>query len=612
MARAACAALLAMSIAGRAMPAPQAALARPVSLYMADVPLQQMFDHLASLGQLNFVYDKDVQTGQKATMMVGQVSLEQALHYLLASHGLAHRFLDDSTILIYPDNATAHTHYRESVIRVFFPAYARAAQVAQHIKNIVKPMAVAGDDATNMVTMRGTEEAVRLAERLVASMDVPAPEVLFEIQILEVQRQRLRSLGIEWPTQAVLAALPAAAAQRLTLPDIRRRSLGLAIDGVALSASQSDSAMQVVATHQLRVRHGEKAQMMVGDKVPSISVISGGRGGESVTYQDVGLKLDAEPAIGAGNDIAVRLTLEWSRVVQLVQSRSGTTAPQIRSQTASTVLRLQDGEQQVLAGFSRGSGVADSRLLPGVGSAAPLKFLAGRHDDDHGDSELLIAITPHLVRQAARAGENEMAAGFGENLRALPKSVARQAAGAGWGALAEPGTVTSPAVARTQGVLELSEEDAAAARAPRHAMQAQPMTTLQWQGPEKVKAGTSFNVQLHIQPNEAVEALPLLLQFNPAVLEIKRVEEGNFLRQGDAATRYESSIDPSGQVSVMASRAAGTGASAAGVLVTLQVRALAPATPARINVLMVAPAGAGGKPLETAPPPSYAVEVTAD
>jgi general secretion pathway protein D len=179
------------------------------------------------------------------------------------------------------------------------------------------------------------------------------------------------------------------------------------------------------------VRNKEKAKVVIGDKLPTITTtISSGVGGfasESVNYVDVGLKLDVEPTIYLNNEVGIRISLEVSNLVDTVTTKGGTTAYRIGTRSASTMLQLKDGENQVLAGLIKNEDRSSATKLPGVGDLPIVGRLFGSQQDTRNKTEVVLSITPHLIRNLQRppASSSEFSAGTEASFRRRPDTGAR-------------------------------------------------------------------------------------------------------------------------------------------------------------------------------------------
>jgi general secretion pathway protein D len=403
----------------------------PISLEFRDATLKQIFELIARHSGLNFLFDKDVRTDQRSSIFLKNTTVEAALYYLLASNQLERQLMDGNTILIYPNVANKQKEYQEMTVKTFYLANAEAKSIANTLKTILKSRDLAIDEKLNLVILRDTPDAVRLATQLVALQDVPEPEVVLDVEVLEVQRKRLLELGVDWPSELAFAPLKNANEVPLTIDQLRRlnaRTVGVSGVSATVAARKTDGDANTLAAPRIRVRNKEKAKVVIGDKLPTITTtISSGAGGfasESVNYVDVGLTLNVEPTIYLNNEVGIRISLEVSSLVDTVISKSGTTAYRIGTRSAATMLQLKDGENQLLAGLIKHEERSGSTHLPGLGDLPLVGRLFGGRQDSRDKTEVLLSITPHLVRNIQRpsAGASEFGSGTEAGFRRRPES----------------------------------------------------------------------------------------------------------------------------------------------------------------------------------------------
>jgi general secretion pathway protein D len=280
-----------------------------------------------------------------------------------------------------------------------------------------------------MLIVRDNQEAIKLAEKLVALQDVAEPEVMLEVEILEVKRTRLTELGIKWPESLNLTPLPSVVGGSLTLQDLKSNinpgTISTTVTPLIINAHKQDSDANILANPRIHTRNHEKAKILIGERVPNITTTSTATGfvSESINYLDVGLKLEVEPTIFLDNDVAIKIFLEVSNIVGQQQTKSGTSAYQIGTRTASTVLRLKDGETQILAGLINDEDRSNANKIPGVGEIPVLGRLFGSTSDNGLKTEIVLSITPRLIRNIVRPDVSlaEFLAGTDSSLRNRPE-----------------------------------------------------------------------------------------------------------------------------------------------------------------------------------------------
>jgi general secretion pathway protein D len=328
--------------------------------------------------------------------------------------------------------------------------------VANTLKTILKSRDVVVDEKLNLLIVRDSPEAIRLAERLIAVQDAPEAEVMLEVEILEVKRGRLLDLGVQWPTSVGLAPLSTSGGTGITIRDLRSitaDTIGITGVSASINANKTDTDSNLLANPRIRVRNKEKAKIVIGDKLPVITAtVSSGIGGfasDNVTYVDVGLTLNVEPTIYLNNEVAIRVQLEVSNLTNTITTKNGGTAYQIGTRQASTMLQLKDGENQVLAGLINNEERGTASKLPGAGDLPIIGRLFGSKRDDNQKTEIVLSITPRLIRNVQRpeASASEFSAGTEASFRRRPDLSVRTPVQlpAAPGALPAPSNPANPA-----------------------------------------------------------------------------------------------------------------------------------------------------------------------
>lgn len=422
---------------------------KKISIDFKDAALKQIFEVISRSSGLNFLFDKDVKTDQKTSVFLKNNTIESVVLYMLKTNQLQQQILDSNTILIYPNTPAKRKDYQEMTIKSFFLTNAEAKTVANTLKTILKTQDIVVDEKLNMLIVRDTPQSIRLAEKLVALQDIAEPEVMLEVEVLEVTRTRLLDLGIQWPGSMTLTPLSlggtssssstttgsasgtttgsttsSSTSGTLTLHDLFHRntnSIGVGIASTTINANATDSDANILANPRIRTRNHEKAKILIGQRVPNITTTATSTGfvSESINYVDVGLTLNVEPTIFLDNDVAIKISLEVSNIVGQLKTQSGSVAYQIGTRTASTVLRLKDGETQVLAGLINDEDRKSGNKVPGLGEIPILGRLFGSSSDNNQKTEIVLSITPHLVRNILRpdATQSEFMSGTDSNLQ---------------------------------------------------------------------------------------------------------------------------------------------------------------------------------------------------
>jgi general secretion pathway protein D len=397
-------------------------IAKPISVELREVTVRNVFEVLQRASGVNFVFDRDVRTDQRTSIALRDASIEEAIRMALLTNQLEQKVLNENTVFVFPNTPQKLREYQELVVKGFYLANADVKQTANMIRTLVKTRDIFIDEKINLLVIKDTPAAIRLAERLIAAQDLAEPEVMLDVEVLEVARKRLLDLGIRYPDSLAIGLQGAAGSGTMTLREWRNRNsemvrLSFTDPLFLLSLKQLDDATSVLANPRIRVKNKDKAKIHIGDRVPVITTTAGATGGfvsESVTYLDVGLKLEVEPLISLDDEIGIKVGLEVSKIVGEVRSTtSNTLTYQIGTRNATTNLRLRDGETQVLAGLISKDDRRTADRVPGLGELPVLGRLFSSTSDDVTSTEIVLLITPRLMRTLARpeAGSVEFAAG---------------------------------------------------------------------------------------------------------------------------------------------------------------------------------------------------------
>ena len=396
---------------------------KPVTIELRDVTLSSVFDLVSRTYGISFVFDKEVPRDQRINFSVRDTVVEDIIKLLLASNQLEQKVINEATVLIFPNTPAKLREYQELVIRSFYLVNADVKQTANMIRSVLKTRDVFIDEKLNLLVIRDTPNAVRLAERLIAAQDLAEPEVMLEVEVLEISSTRLLELGLKYPDSIAWSLVGAAGVPgTITLPEWLNRSSSLVQLTVTnplflLSLRQTDGSTSLLANPRIRVKNREKARVHIGDRVPVITTTAAATGGfvsESINYLDVGLKLEVEPQIYLEDEVGIKVGLEVSNIANVVKGNNNNTlAYQIGTRNASTSLRLRDGETQILAGLISDEDRRSANRVPGLGNLPVLGRLFSSTSDNATKSEIVLLITPRLVRTLARpdARTAEFAAG---------------------------------------------------------------------------------------------------------------------------------------------------------------------------------------------------------
>ncbi len=536
---------------------------RPISLDFREANLRMVLEVLTRNSGVNFVIDKDVRPDLRTTVFLRQTKLEDALELITATSQLGFKIIDSSTVLIYPKTPDKLKEYQDLMIRAFYLSSADVKNTAALLKTMLKIREPFIDEKLNLIMVRETPEIVRLAERLIALEDQSEPEVMLEVEVLEIQGTSYMNLGVAYPDSITLT--PTAPSTGFTLGNlstINRDSIGVTTPTLTINLHRDVGDVNLLANPKIRARNREKAKIMIGDKLPIVttsgSVSNSGYISESVQYVDVGLKLDVEPTIYLNDEVAIRLGLEVSSLVSSIKTTAGSLVYQIGTRTANTVLRLRDGETQFLAGLINNNERMSANRVPGFGDIPVLGRLFASQSDTKQRTEIVLSVTPHIIRNIRRPDLNqtEFWSGTENDVRSRPLM------------LSIPKTSNKNPVGKAPTVPNGDVAEKAVA--------AEPSLTLSLAAPAEVKVGDIFEVNVNVKAGEPIRGVPVQLQFPKQKLQIMEANEGAFLKQGNGAVSATKVLQQTeGKASMAVLRNTAEGAKGEGTMMSFKFKALA-------------------------------------
>jgi general secretion pathway protein D len=600
--------------AASAEPKVSLALAKPITLEFRDAPIRSVFEVIARSAGVNFVFDRDVRPDIRVTIFVRNTRLEDVIKLMLVTNQLERKVLNENSVLVYPNTPAKQKEYQELVTRSFYLANADAKQTAAMIRALVKTRDLYIDEKLNLVVMKDTADAVRLAEQLVATQDLNEPEVMLEVEVLEVASSLMREFGIRYPerinygvlapgldTSTTTNTSTVITTTQATPPPFTTWNPSTWTTFVAnpvfiLNLRQLDGTVNLLANPRIRVKNRDKAKIHIGERVPVITTTSTANVGvsSSVSYLDTGLKLDVEPNVFLEDEVAIKMQLEVSNILEQLNI-SGTIAYRLGTRNTATTLRLRDGETQVLAGLISDEDRRAANKIPYLGDLPITGRLFSNTTDQRNKTEIIMLLTPRVVRNLARP--ETVAAQFSSGTDASPGAPPLRLAATAAGALTiAPGAGGAPPQAAVKpaapGTPQFTGGLAAAA--------ASTDLVLALNAPGQAAIGQEFTVTLGLPArNEGASALVELV-YDPTVLNA-------IGGQPPAAPGAPPPPDPGrAQVSVVAPTVAGAPASA--TQVRFRVVANAPTT-ATIGVQTLSSANGAGQPLGIDAPGSIAVSI---
>ena len=535
-------------------------LSRPITIEFKDAPIRAVFDSISKVAGVNFLFDKDVRADLRTNLLVRDARIEDVIRFILVTNQLKESVLSPNTLFIYPNTPDKLRDFQELQIKNFYLTNASAKDVAATLKGMLKPKEIYVDDKLNLIVMRDTADVIRVAERLITAQDIAEPEVMLEVEVLEVGSSLLDTIGIQYPSQIGYSVMGAAGqAGSVTLPELLNRNAGLVKVSISdpaliINMMHQDGDTNLLANPRIRVKNREKANIHIGDKVPVITNTTTATGlvAESITYLDVGLKLDVEPTIYLDNEVGIKVGLEVSNIAKQVQNTNGSLTYQIGTRNANTVLRLKDGETQILAGLinkedrKSGNGIPVLSQLPIVGR------LFSSRSDNSSKTEVVLLITPHVVRNIVRPASpvEAFASGTSSMLSLERMEINQVGSGSSDQSTVLPASpVTGNAASDAALPVDTIKQVAGAPALPMLGSIAMSL-----EGPSQAKVGTPFTVQIKLKASGLQNAM-VDLSYDAAKLKVLQVSEGDLLNKPDGKTQFMQQVqDKSGRINLGVTR----------------------------------------------------------
>jgi len=685
----------------------------PIRLnFGADTSLRDILNFIGTSSGINITYDTAF-VDKRYSVTLDGVTVEEALQQVLAANQYYYKVTNPRTIIVIPDQPAKHQQYDELVMRVFFISHADATELSQLLNSVMRipqmaitPM-VMPNKAANTITIRSTAPVMDVMERLIRANDKPRAEVVLDVEILEVNRNRVKRYGINLSAYALnlmfspelsppnVSGTPGTFSPSPPLFNLNTISQGistsdfyLGVPTAVVNFLESDTDTKTLAKPQLRGAEGQKMTLNLGSEIPVISTVFGAAaaGGfatipqSSYNYRTIGVNLDITPRVTYEGEIILELAVENSSLGANVDV-GGQTAPSFTSRKVATHLRLREGEANLLAGLVQQNNSTTHSGLPGVMRIPGIKQLFSNNDISKQDTDIVMLITPHIVRGHDLTTDDvgSIYIGTQQNvgLTGPPPLIAPMAeAGPGPGGTTPPslpsGTAgmpnppqtgvqgppvasppgtqgatppAPPGTAATPGFIPAPPAGAApppltqptpgappttptvtpvgplggtppapppsrdptaptAPAAPSAPPSAPTATQLIITPPGEFRvAGGPYTVPISINNASRLSAITVTVSYNPAILRVRTVQDGTFMRQGGLTANFTPRIDAAnGRVDIAIARAGDqTGASGAGLLGALLFDALSPGSSA-ISVTGVASAPDGTPvPLTFAP-----------
>jgi general secretion pathway protein D len=398
---------------------------QPLGLSFRNASLREVYQALGRVAGVNFVFDPQFQD-TTVTLDLRDVPFEQALNAVATVGRTFHRVTDSRVVQVLPDTPAKRRDNEQQVVKTFFLSNADLKETIDLLRIVLGARRVAPLPGSNALTINDTPEKVAAAERIVEVVDKHKAEVMVEVEILEVNRNKLRDYGIEITSGPLVNGVVGAIFPKPTVDEVVRdangnpvftqtRPITLAdnpykasnllvtnLPGVIYRLLKTDSSTRLLANPQLRTSEGQTAQARFGDQIPVpvtvfTPIAQGGVAQQPVTsfeYKNVGVNIDITPRVHHDGDVTLGLKLEISSLGPLFQNN-----PTFRSRNITNVIRLRDGETSILAGLIQDEERIEITGLPGLGDVPILGRIFSRNRKEVQETDIVMTMTPHVVRR---------------------------------------------------------------------------------------------------------------------------------------------------------------------------------------------------------------------
>jgi general secretion pathway protein D len=373
----------------------------PITLNFRQTDLKQAFEFLAKSFGINVIFDESVKS-VPVTLFAKDVTFEQGLSLLLTTSKTFYKKIGANTILVAPDSKEKRGQYEDHLVRTFHMNSVRAKEMADILKGLVAIKKIIVNEQLNTVTVRDTEDVIKLSERIIENNDRKPAEMILDVEILEVNRSKSERLGLDFGTYSFTAAVPSPGTVPLqgSIRESIRSAATLTVPPVTFRFFKQDVDAKILANPKIRVLNGRAAKIHIGDRVPlraATIVDATGQTRTTFDYKDIGIRLTVEPTIYLDNSAMLKLGLEVSSLGENLGTPNEP-AFRIGTRNAETFMLLRDGETAILGGLIQDEERNTRIKVPGFGDIPAIGALFTSHEATVARTDVLLTITPRVVR----------------------------------------------------------------------------------------------------------------------------------------------------------------------------------------------------------------------
>jgi len=575
----------------------------PINLKMSN-DAKIVFDTIGKLAGLTVIYDPDF-PARRITVELNNVTMEQALEIVSLESKAFVKPVTENIIFVIPDQPQKRRDYEEQVVKTFYLSNTLQPQdlteIVTGLRQLLDLKRLQQLNSQYAIIVRDTPDKLLLAEKLIRDIDKAKPEVVVQVEVLEARTDRLRDLGILPGQKATIEINPntsssgttnSSTTNNLTLSQLRHLNGGsyaVTLPSLTANAVLTDSNTKIIQNPEVRSVDGQTAKLRIGDRIPIATgsfssgigtVAGGGVGGISplvntqFTYLDVGVNIDLTPRVHPNRDVSLKLKVEVSAHTSDV-AIGGITQPVISQRVIEDDIRLKEGEVNIIGGLVQRTESKTLEGWPGLAKLPLLRYLFSHDKTEHQEDEVLIVLTPRIVRipEWTKANLRSMYSGSESLVQVKRESEIHAPA-------QQPATPPAQPPATNQNTGAAVTAPAAGATAPTAgAVQPAQAAKLRFEPQSlSLKAGQTATIGVVIENVNDLFSIPLLLQYNPAVISVEEVRHGGFLSGGtqEIAIVHQPFKDK-GQSIISATRGPNTpGVSGSGTLIGIVIKGLAP------------------------------------
>jgi general secretion pathway protein D len=424
----------------------------PLAHFRISADSRKVYETLAKLADLNVAFTSDFQP-RPVSVDLSNVKIEDALRVVSYQTKTFWRAVTANTILIVPDTPTNRRDYEEEVLKTIYLsnplAPADRTAITTALKQVLGLQRIVDNPDSNAIIIRDTPAKVAAAERMIRDLDQNKAEILIDVVVVEADRSRIRDLGLTPATvsatgtvtaglQSVLAFVPSDSATSVGLGGLSYRDYALVLPSAAASAVLNDSRSHILQKPQVRVTDGQTAKLRIGSRIPyatgsflpSLGGTTGGTGtgggfgllaSTQFQYQDVGVNLDLTPRLLPNGEVNLHASIEISSL-GADRNVAGLAQPTFNQRKIEHDIRLKEGEVNLLGGLIETKETQTASGVPGLSQIPLLGYLFSMQHRERLETEVLVMLTPRVIRLPERAAESgkEVSVGAGAAAPTVP------------------------------------------------------------------------------------------------------------------------------------------------------------------------------------------------